>query len=185
MMSERRLLPLSLLGAAAMLLPGHSPYRQWYAYRAKHLVVVTDEARPGALAIAAAVASAIAARWPETKAVPAAARTPTEVVKLLSSGQLQVGLLPAAEALEAFEGRGRFADDGKVPLRAVAVLGGDLLVVLESCDRQRAHDMAQALAESRDGVPLAEKPSLRGPTPIPFHPGALDYFEGRTAPKNQ
>ncbi len=182
-MSERRLLALSLLGAAAALLPGHSPYRQWYAYRAKHLVVVTDEGRPGALAIADAVAAAIAARWPETRAVAAAARTPAEVVKLLSSGQLQVGLLPAAEALEAFEGRGRFADGGKVPLRAVAVLGGDLLVVLESCDRQRAHDMAQALAESRDGVPLAEKPSLRGPTPIPFHPGALDYFEGRTAPK--
>ncbi len=181
MMSERRLLTLSLLGAAAALLPGHSPYRQWYAYRAKHLVVVTDEARPGALAIASAVASAIAARWPETKAVPAAARTPAEVVKLLSSGQLQVGLLPAAEALEAFEGRGRFADDGKVPLRAVAVLGGDLLVVLESCARQRAHAIAQALIESRDGGPLAEKPSLRGPAPIPFHRGALDYFEGRTA----
>jgi TRAP-type uncharacterized transport system substrate-binding protein len=182
-MSERRLLTLSLLGAAAALLPGHSPYRQWYAYRAKHLVVVTDEARPGALAVAAAVAAAIAARWPETRAVPAAARTPAEVVKLLSSGQLQVGLLPAAEALQAYEGRGRFAGDGKVPLRAVAALGGDLLVVLESCDRQRAHDMAQALAESRDGVLLAEKPSLRGPAPIPFHPGALDYFEGRTAPK--
>ncbi len=184
-MSERRLLALSLLGAAAVFLPGHSPYRQWYVYRARHLVVVTDEARPGALAIASAVASAIAARWPETKAVPAAARTPVEVVKLLSSGQLQVGLLPAAVALAAFEGRGRFADDGKVPLRAVAVLGGDLLVVLESCDRQRAHDMAQALAESRDGVPLTEKPSLRGPAPIPFHPGALDYFEDRMVPKDR
>jgi TRAP-type uncharacterized transport system substrate-binding protein len=183
MMGERRLLTLSLLGAAAALLPGHSPYRQWYAYRAKHLIVVTDEARPEALTVAAAVAAAIAARWPETKAVAAAARTPTEVVKLLSSGQLQVGLIPAADALEAFDGRGRFTDDGKVPLRAVAGLGGDLLVVLESCDRQRAHDLAQALAESRDGVALAKKPSLRGPIPIPFHPGALDYFEGRTVPK--
>jgi TRAP-type uncharacterized transport system substrate-binding protein len=173
---------LCFIALAGLLLPGHSPYAQWYAYRAKHLVVVTDEARPGALAVAAAVAAAIAARWPETRAVPAAARTPTEVVKLLSSGQLQVGLLPAAEALDAYEGRGRFAGDGRVPLRAVAALGGDLLVVLESCDRQRAHDMAQALAESRDGVPLAEKPSLRRPTPIPFHPGALDYIEGRTAP---
>src|SRR5438105_8491538 len=83
----RRFVTLSLLGAAAALLPGHSPYRQWYAYRATHLVVVTDEMRPGALTVAAAVASAIAARWPETKAVPAAARSPVEVVKLLSSGQ--------------------------------------------------------------------------------------------------
>ena len=64
-----RLVTLSLVGVAAMLLPGHSPYRQWYAYRAKHLVVVTDEARPGALAVASAIASAIAARWPETRSV--------------------------------------------------------------------------------------------------------------------
>src|SRR5207253_9166875 len=126
-------------GAAVALLPGHSPYRQWYAYRATHLVVVTDEMRRGALTVAAAVASAIAARWPETKAVPAAARSPAEVVKLLTSGQLQVGLLPAAEALEALQGRGPFAAGGKVALRAVAVVGGDLRGVRESCDRDRAH----------------------------------------------
>src|SRR5207245_2501532 len=83
----RRFVTLSLLGVAGALLPGHSPYRQWYAYRATHLVVVTDEIRPGALTVAAAVASAIAARWPETKAVPAAARSPVEVVKLLTSGR--------------------------------------------------------------------------------------------------
>jgi TRAP-type uncharacterized transport system substrate-binding protein len=181
MTTDRRLLTLALLGAAAALLPGHSPYRQWYAYRAKHLVVVTDEARPGALAIATAIASAIAARWPETKAVPAAARTPVEVVKLLSSGQLQVGLLPAADAVQALEGRGSFAGEGKVPLRAVAVVGGDLLVVLDSYPLVHAHELAQALVESRDKGPLAEKPPLRGPSPIPFHPGALDYYQGRTA----
>ena len=176
-----RLVTLSLVGVAAMLLPGHSPYRQWYAYRAKHLVVVTDEARPGALAVASAIASAIAARWPETRSVAAAARSPTEVVKLLSSGQLQVGLVPAVDALEALDGRGRFTEIGKVPLRAVATVGDDLLVVLESCVRERAHAIAQALAESRADGPLRKKASLRGPAPIPFHPGALDYYEGRTA----
>ena len=178
-----RFVTLSILGVAAAVLPGHSPYRQWYAYRATHLVVVTDEMRPGALAVAAAIASAIAARWPETKAVPAAARSPAEVVKLLTSDQLQVGLLPAAEALEALEGRGRFADSGKAALRAVAVVGGDLLVVIESYARDRAHAIAQALAESAGGGPLADKSSLRGPAPIPFHPGALDYYQGTTTGK--
>ena len=178
---SNRLVTLSLLGVAATLLPGHSPYRQWYAYRAKHLVVVTDEARPGALAVASAIASAIAARWPETRSVPAAARSPIEVVKLLGSGQLQVGLVPAADALAALNGRGGFTEIGKVPLRAVATVGDDLLVVLESCARERAHDIAQALAESRAGGPLPSKASLRGAAPIPFHPGALDYYESKTA----
>jgi TRAP-type uncharacterized transport system substrate-binding protein len=180
-MSDRRLFTLALLGAAAVLLPGHSPYRQWYVYRAKHLLVVTDDARPGALAVASTIAAAIAARWPETKAAPAAARTPAEVVKLLRSGQFQIALLPAAEASEALEGRGRFAEDGRLPLRALAVVGGDVLVVLESFARERAHAIAQALVESRAGGPLAKKLSLRGPASIPFHPGALDYYEGRTA----
>jgi TRAP-type uncharacterized transport system substrate-binding protein len=174
---SRRAVTLSLLVAAAALLPGHSPYRQWYAYRAAHLVVVTDEVRPGALDLASTIASAIVARWPQTKAVPAAARSPVEVVKLLSSGQLQVGLLPASLAAEALAGRGRFADGAKVPLRAVAVVRGDLLVVLEGCARDRARDIAQALAESRNPELLAKRASLRGPAPIPFHPGALDYFE--------
>ena len=172
---------LCFIALAGLLLPGHSPYAQWYAYRAKHLVVVTDEARPGALAVATAIASAIAARWPDTKAVPAAARSPMEVVKLLSSGQLQVGLLAEADAAQALEGRGRFAGNGKVPLRAVAVVGSDLLVVLDSYPVERAHALAQALVESRERGPLAEKPTLRGPAAIPFHPGALDYYQGRTA----
>jgi TRAP-type uncharacterized transport system substrate-binding protein len=181
MATDRKLPALALLGAAATLLPAHSPYRQWYAYRAKHLVVVTDEARPGALAVATAIASAIAARWPETKAVASAARTPLEVVKLLSSGQLQVGLLPGTDAVQALDGRGRFGGHGKVPLRALAVVGSDLLVVLDSYPLERARDLAQALVESRDGGPLAEKLPLRGPAPIPFHPGALQYYRGRTA----
>jgi TRAP-type uncharacterized transport system substrate-binding protein len=169
------LLPLLLMAAAPSL--AHSPYRQWYAYRAAHLIVVTDQMRPGALDLASAVASAIAARWPKTKAVPAAARSPVEVVKLLSSGQLEVGLVPVAIAVEALDGRGRFAQTGKIPLRAVAVVGEDLLVVLDGCARERARDIAQALAESRDSALKGKKPSPRGPPPIPFHPGALDYYE--------
>lgn len=172
----RKLAALALWGMAAVLLPGHSPYRQWYAFRAKHLVVVTDESRPGALDVATAIASAISARWPDTRSVAAAARSPVEVVKLLASGQLQVGLVPAAEAVNAFEGRGRFASVGKVPLRALATVEGDLLVVLESCARERARAIAQALDESRASGPLAQKALLRAPGPIPFHPGALEFY---------
>lgn len=174
----RKLAGLALWGMAAVLLPGHSPYRQWYAYRANHLVVVTDESRPGAFETATAIASAIAARWPETRSVAAAARSPLEVVKLLASGQLQVGLVPSTDAVDALEGCGRFVATGKVPLRAIAKIQGDLLVVVESCSRERAGSIAQALAESRAGGPLAHKDLLRSEAPIPFHPGALEFYSG-------
>jgi TRAP-type uncharacterized transport system substrate-binding protein len=168
----RRVPALLLLGVAGVFLPGHSPYAQWYAYRAKHLVVVTDEARPEAYAAAAAVASKVASRWPESKAVPAVAKTSVEVVKLLRSGQLQVGLLPAALARDACEGRGPFAAEGKVPLRAIAAVGGDLLVVLESYPRDKARTLAEALAGS------ANTDEAAAPA-IPVHPGALDFYAGR------
>ena len=183
-MTDRKLVRLAVLGAAAVLMSGHSPYRQWYAYRAQHLVVVADRARPGAFPLATTVASVIAARWPASRAVAAAVPTPTDVVKLLRSGQLPVGLLPPQEALEAIEGRGRFADGDKVPLRAVAVLGENLLVVLEGFERERARDIAQAVVEYGGSWPRAANPA-RGPAPIPFHPGALDYYEVKIAPKGR
>ena len=176
-MTERlagRVRALALLLLAGTLLPGHSPYVQWYAYRAKHLVVVTDEATPGAFAAASSVASALAARWPQSKAVAAVARSPREVVSLLRSGQLQIGLLPANVALDAFEGRGAFSATGKVQLRAVAVVGGDLLVVMEGYPRENARTIARALREGRAGADRAPPRS-----PIPFHPGALDDYAAR------
>jgi hypothetical protein len=56
----------------------------------------------------------------------------------------------------------------------VANVGSDLLVVLESCSRERASAIAQALAESNR--PLAKKDLLGAGAPIPFHPGALEAY---------
>src|SRR5256714_3787038 len=143
-MIERSLARASLVGVAGLLLLGHSPYLQWYAYRAKHLVVVSAESRPGAAALAEAVAAAIAAGVPESKAVATVVRTTSDVVSLLSSGQLQVGLLPSADARHAVAGTGEFAEQGPVPLRAVAVIGDDVLVVLETFPAAKARDLARA-----------------------------------------
>jgi TRAP-type uncharacterized transport system substrate-binding protein len=180
-MTDRKIVRLAVLGVAAVLSSGHTPYGQWYAYRAKHLIVVSDKERSGALPLASAAAAAIAARWPESRAVAASAQTVVEVVKLLRSGQLPVGLVPKAAAQEAFEGRGPFADDDKVPLRVISVLGDDLLVVLDGFTRERARDIAQAIAEAGIAWPGGARPA-RGPASIPLHAGALDYYEGRPAP---
>ena len=159
---------LALLGAAALVLLGHSPYRQWYAYRAKHLVVVSAESRG---ALTQAVAEAIAAGVPDSKAVAVAVHTSSDVVKLLRSGQLQVGLLPSADARHAFEGTGPFAEEGPVPLRAVAILGDDLLVVLDSYPRAKSRDLARAIAAHPGKWPELVPATFKGAPPIPFHDG--------------
>jgi TRAP-type uncharacterized transport system substrate-binding protein len=152
---------------------GHSPYRQWYVFRAKHLIVVTDGANPKAFPLAKEVAAAIAAQIPQSKAMASKAKTPSDVVKLLRSHQLQVGLLPVDDALEAFQQKGKFSQDAPVPLRTLAVFGTYLLVTLEDFPS----DKAQQISKS-----LAEHPGLtKGKPPIPFHPGAADYYEGRSS----
>jgi TRAP-type uncharacterized transport system substrate-binding protein len=170
-MIERSLRGAALVGVAGLLLLGHSPYRQWYAYRAKHLVVVSAESRPGAAALAEAVAAAIAARLPDSKAVAAAVRSTSEVVDLLSSGQLQVGLLPSNDARHALAGTGAFAEQGPVPLRALAVIGDELLVVLETYPRSKARDLARAIGAHPGKWPELVPATFQGDPPIPFHAG--------------
>jgi TRAP-type uncharacterized transport system substrate-binding protein len=169
-MIERRALALCFIALAGLLLPGHSPYAQWYAYRAKHLVVVTDGQRPGAMELATTVASAVTAKWPESKAVAAEARSPAEALHLLATGQLQLALVRSADARDAMEGRGWFTGEEKLPLRAIAVLGTDVLIVLQTYPRDRAQRLARAIADS---TALASRVST-GSAGIPFHPGALD-----------
>ena len=120
--------------------------------------------------LATTVASAVTAKWPESKAVAAEARSPTEALHLLATGQLQLALVRSADARDAMEGRGWFTGQEKLPLRAIAVLGGDVLVVLPGYPHDRAQTIARAVAESR-----VLRPRLsREPAGIPFHPGALE-----------
>lgn len=162
---------LLLVGGAALLLMGHSPYRQWYVFRAKHLIVVTDDVNSNAFPLAEEVAAVIAARLPESKAMAARAKSPSDVVALLRSHQLQLGLLPIDDALEAFQ--------QTVPLRTLAVFGTYLLVALEDYSRDKAQQIAKTLAEHPGSWSTPDRPLAKSKPPIPFHPGALDYFEGR------
>jgi TRAP-type uncharacterized transport system substrate-binding protein len=180
-----KLLRLLLAGGAALLLMGHSPYRQWYVFRAKHLIVVTDDANPSAFPLAEAVAAAIAARVPESKAMAAKAKTSRDVVKLLRSHQLPLGLLPIDDALAAFKASGRFSGEAPVPLRTLAVFAPYLLVALEDYSREKAQQIAQTLAEHPGNWPIPEKSLAKNKSQIPFHPGALDYYEGRSSPERR
>jgi len=167
-MTERRV-RLVLLGAAAVLLVGHSPYRQWYAYRAKHLVVVSAETRPGAGDLCAAVAEAIAAGVPRSKAVAAVVRTAGDAVKLLRSEQLQVGILPSALARDAVGGTGAFAGEGPLPLRALAVFGDDVLVTLDTLPAATAREISRAVGSRPQNWPGMVPTAPAAAPPIPFH----------------
>jgi hypothetical protein len=156
-----------LMGAAGGVM-GHSPYRQWQAYRKSRLIIVTSAADSRSYPLGEAVAMLLAQHVPESRALAARATDSLEIAKLLGSEQLDVAILTAADARDAYEGRARFSGEGALPLRALAVLGPYLLLCRENFPATTAHAVASTLARHwRDGgAPLADGSV---PPSIPFH----------------
>jgi NMT1 family protein len=168
-MNRRALLRLIGIAAAAGGVMGHSPYRQWQAYRKGRLIIVTSAAEPASYPLGEAVATLLAGHLSESRALAARAADSLEIVKLLASHQLDLAILGAADARDAYEGRGRFAADGALPLRALAVLGSHLLVCREDFPAATAEAIASTLAEHWRGENAA-------PATIPFHAGVPPVF---------
>ena len=176
-MDRRAFLRLAGLAGAAGGAMGHSPYRQWQAYRKSRIIIVTSAADPVSYRLGEAIAALLARHWPESRALAARAADSLEIAKLLGSGQLDLAILTADDARDAYEGRGRFAAEGALPLRALAVLGSHLLVCREDLPAPTAQALASTLAEhwhgegappaAPDGVPRA---------PIPLHVGVPPAF---------
>ncbi|HEU4384081.1 MAG TPA: hypothetical protein VFR85_11355 [Anaeromyxobacteraceae bacterium] len=168
-MRARSLLRSALVGSAALVLMGHTPYRQWAVYRETHLLIVADGSAAGAAASCEAVVRVIAASLPRSGAAAAEAHSAAETVRLLRSRQLRLGLLLADDAADALLGRGLFAGEPPLPLRALAAVGPYRLVVLDDFPEVRAAEIARALAEQRpEGAP----PVSSSAAPVPMHPGA-------------
>jgi hypothetical protein len=186
-MDRRRFLSLTIAAGSGLVLMGHSPYRQWQVYRKQRLIIVTAVDAAEASAIGDALAALLATELPESRAMAARARDSIEIVKLLASGQLDLALLSPADARQALEGRGRFAENGAVALRALANLGSQLFVCLADFPTPRAHELARTVAEhGRSLERTAAAAALRDAAPrgaeeavtIPWHPGALEYSQG-------
>ncbi|MBI3990308.1 MAG: hypothetical protein HY347_11915 [candidate division NC10 bacterium] len=188
-MNRREFFKLALMGVAGLLM-GHSPYRQWHVYRKRRLFILTSASEEPSFPLGQAIAQVLAAYLPESRAMAARARDAGDIVKLLGSQQLDVALLLADDASQAFQGNGRFQEEGSLPLRTLAVFGSYLLVCREDFSKEKAYQIAKTLTEHRDelAIPQAAHGTSLGPprgSPLPFHPGALDFYEGRPLPPGE
>jgi TRAP-type uncharacterized transport system substrate-binding protein len=169
-------------GAAAWLLAGHSPYRQWDVFRKARLVVLASAADESAVRLAHSLVAIFASRLVQSRATVARARDTHDLVRLVASRQLDVALLREGEAYAAFAGAEPFADNGRVALRTLAALGEHLFVCLEDVPQAAAYLLVQALGEHwRDLDPaLVRQADSPRPDPgllrVPLHPGALDFY---------
>ena len=175
-MNRRRIMQAALAVAGAALLSGHSPYRQWYAYRGKHLIVVASATDAEASRLADALAAQLAAEIPQSQAVPAEARSVRDVVQLLRTHQLPIGILGRESAGAAYTGSAPFAVEGPLALRTMAEFEDYLLVVLDSFPEDKAYEIAGAAAGlPRSQWPAPRKQAVSEAPVVPFHPGALAF----------
>lgn len=125
----RRLFLTGAIGASAVLLMGHSPYRRWAQYRGLHTVIAADRADPPSFPLCERLVARLATRRPELKAIAGRAENAATVGSLLTTRQLDLGLLRADDARHVGRGRGP-GPDRATPLLALVAVAPEYLYVL-------------------------------------------------------
>lgn len=129
MLMRRRMFLTGALGASAALLMGHSPYRRWSQYRARHTVIATDRVDAGSFPLGERLARHVASRRPDLKAMAARSENPRTLLSLLKSRQLDLAVLRAEDAYQGLYGTGPYASF-MMPLRALAGVAPEYLHVV-------------------------------------------------------
>ena len=180
-MNRRSLLRLAAASGVWLVFTGHSPYRQWEIYRKVRLVVLVNAEETVSVQLGQMIAWLLEKYLPESRAMMARARDINDVVRLIATKQLDTALLREEDATAAFGGSGRFADNGKVPLRTLAQLGAYLFVCRDDMPRSNSYQIAETIAEKWQEIDAKLVNGAPGPKPvsttrIPIHPGALEYY---------
>ena len=171
--------------AAWALLSGHSPYRKFQIYRKTRLIVMASKDDPRAGVVADGLAGFFANYWQDSKSASGRARTAPELVKLLFTNQLEVGVLSQTDAAAARLGQDRFAKIGPVALCALAVLKDHLLVTRADLLQPIAEKILQAMQANwgslnPDLTGAVAGPYVGQPIGIPLHGVAADFYQRGT-----
>lgn len=153
------------------LVKAHTPYKQWVVYRKKHLLIGTDKSIEGSYPLGKQLASILVVYLPESRARVARAPNSERMASLLTTGQLDVALLPRRQAVALAHGDPPFTDYGPIELRTLYVNGDFLLVCRTDFPDQHAYLVTKTLVQN-----ISKKPQLSLESEIPLHPGSRNYL---------
>jgi hypothetical protein len=178
-MNRRQFLTLSAASAGALLLTGHSPYRQWMVYRETHLVIITSRDDPGSDDLGEKLAAIVRTALPDSKAAVARGPRVQRIASLISSRQADVGVVSRPNALAMYRGDPPFAEYGPIPLRVLVQDAHYQLVCRDDFLPQHGFLVAEALMESGAdlGLSIPGRDAVAAGA-IPPHAGALAFAEG-------
>ncbi len=184
-MNRRSFIVSGSVLAAWALLSGHSPYRKFQIYRKTRLIVMSSKDDPRAGVVADGLAGFFATYWQDSKSASGRARTAPELVKLLLTNQLEVGVLSQSDAAAARLGQDRFAKLGPAALCALAVLKDHMLVTREDLLKPIAEKILQAMQANWASLDpnlsgAAAGPYIGQPIGIPLHSVAAEFYQRGT-----
>lgn len=179
-MNRRRFLSACAAASSAILLTGHSPYRQWQVYRQTHLVILTSRDDPGADDLGEALAALIRGALPDSKAAVARGPAVQRIASLISTHQAEVGVVSYPNALAMYRGDPPFQSYGPIALRVLVQNASYKLVCREDFLPQHGYLLAEALSENGKDLGLFIPDGRASDVQdIPLHAGALAFAEGQ------
>jgi hypothetical protein len=178
-MDRRQFLTVCAAATGAVLLAGHSPYRQWQVYRQTHLVIFTSRDDPGADDLGEALAALIRTALPDSKAAVARGPRVERIASLMSTGQAEVAVVSHGNARAMFRGEAPFQVYGAIALRVLVQNGAYKLVCREDFLPQHGYLVAEALMENGRDLGLSIPGRATNTGDVPPHVGAVSFAEGR------
>ncbi|MBL26931.1 MAG: hypothetical protein CMM50_05185 [Rhodospirillaceae bacterium] len=181
MMLDRR----GFLGGAAALAAftlctAHTPYRQWQVYRQRHLLILTSREDEPSYPIGQAIADFLVETLPESAARVTRAPTIERFASLISTGQLDVGVLSRALAAALLKGEPPFTAFGPTDIRTLMPMDGHLLICRGDFPDRHAYVLAAALSDR--AAPFVEGGIAGADLPVPWHEGVTAFREGHPPP---
>jgi TRAP-type uncharacterized transport system substrate-binding protein len=185
-MRRRAALKVALGGAAWLLCGAHSPYGQWQVYRRRHLLVGTSRADAPTYPLGQRIVEVLASRLPESSARVTRGPSAWRLASLITSGQIELVLLSAADVAALRDGRPPFEAFGATRLCTLFAFGAHWLVCRPDFPERHAYLVVETLATHWEAPPGEATSAGRTPdpavTPVPIHPGALAYLRGEPLP---
>lgn len=180
---RRSTIRFGIAGAAALLLPAHTPYEQWVVYRRRVLLIGSSRDDPEGYALARQVAATLAEGLPESRARASRAPTAGRLANLIATDQLGYAVLPWSQGTALARGRPPFADLGGVALAGLFGLKGHVLVSRPDVPASHAYLIARTLNRANGSATGDRFDLAKAEGAVALHPGVQEYVAGREMPE--
>jgi hypothetical protein len=180
-MLRRKFLHAGVIATAWLATAAHTPYRQWQVYRQRHLLIGTSRADAPTYPLGQRIAELLARQLPQSSARVTRGPDPWRLASLLTTGQLEVALLAAADVALLRAGRAPFEAFGPTELNLLFTFGDYFLVCRPDFPDHHAYQVVQALSENAAAIDGAGPVSVAA-TPVSIHAGARAYALGEPMP---